>query len=159
MDIQGLCRPLEQMELTFGALYEEFGRVFAKQDPEAAELFSQLAREEKSHYAFIQFEKRLLKQNPNLKWDLGIDAEAVNALVKEAEELRRAAPKLTVREALEAALRFESNDAENHCRDGGGRVPEEVAQLLQKLRAGDLAHRQALEAFARRRGFLPAQKG
>lgn len=154
MDIQGLCRPLEQMELTLAALYQEFSRVFAREDQEASELFAQMAREEKSHHAMIQFEVRLMKKNPSLKWDLGLELDAVNAVVREAEELRRAAPRMTVKEALEASLRLEQSDAENHIRDTGGNVPDEISNLLAKLRAGDMAHRKTLESFAQRRGLL-----
>lgn len=157
MDIQVLCRPLEQMEQTLGALYEEFARVFAR-DAEAAELFGMLAREEKAHYSMIQFEKRLLKQNPGMAWELKLRPEAVTEVVREAEEMRRRAPKLTLEEAVKGALAFESSDAENYCSEVGSKAPPEVTRLLQSLRAGDRAHHEALSQFARSRGFLKADK-
>jgi len=157
VDIQALCRPLEQMEQTLGALYEEFARVFAR-DEEAAELFGRLAREEKAHYSMIQFEKRLLKQNPGLAWELKLGLEAISDVVREAEEMRRRASKLSLEEATKGALAFESSDAENHCRDLGSKAPPEVTRLLQSLRAGDRAHHEALERFAKSRGFLKDER-
>ena len=121
MDIQTLCRPLEQMEQSLGALYEEFARVFAR-DAEAASLFERLAREEKSHHSMIQFEKRLLKQNPGNVWDLKLRPEVVLDLVREAEEMRRRASKHTLEEAVRAALAFESSDAENYCSNLGDKA-------------------------------------
>jgi len=153
VDIQALCRPLEQMEQTLGALYDEFARVFAR-DVEAADLFGRLAREEKAHYGMIQFEKRLLKQNPGLVWNLKLRPEAIAEVVREAEEMRRGAAKLSLEEAVQAALAFESSDAENHCRETDSTAPPEVTRLLQSLRAGDRAHHEILEQFARSRGFL-----
>lgn len=147
------------MELAASALYEEFVRVFGRDDAEAAELFGMLAREEKSHYALIQFEKRLFKHNPSLIWKMEILPEQLAEMIAKAETLKRGATKLTLREAVVAALDLEGDSAEQSCHSPQGDAPEELTRLIFKLRAGDQAHRTTLEAFAKRRGFIKPPKG
>lgn len=154
MEIQALYRPLEQLELAASDLYEEFARVFGREDAEAGDLFSMLAREEKSHHALIQFEKRLFKHNPSLTWETGLLAEHLAEAIAKAEGLKRRATKLTLCEAVTAALELEESGAEQACHSPKGNVPEELTSLIAKLRSGDQAHRAALEEFAKRRGFL-----
>ncbi len=143
------------MEAALGALYLEFSRVFVS-DGEAHALFSRLSQEEKSHLMLIQFEKRLMKQNPGLLGEVNLEPGAILEVCDRAEKARRHAGRMTLREAVELALALEGSDAESYIRDLQGGGSPELVRLVKNLRAGDHAHHQALLAFAQSRGFAKA---
>jgi rubrerythrin len=151
-DIQGVLRLLEQFESLMNEIYNEFCEAFSG-DAEASALFSRLAFEERSHLGQVQFLRRLARQNSVHFADVELDLEALKREVAQLENIRRAAPHLSLHEALVIAMEFEKGVAEVHSREAVAKANPDVSRVLGSLQAGDQRHFDALLAFARGRGL------
>ncbi len=152
------CNLMEEMEEAMAELYKKMARVFSS-DEEASSLFSRLAREEMGHRLTIQLERRIIKQNPGVFLGEGPKAGALKETLHQAQETLQKVHTLSLKEAMRRVLALEDSCAERHCRGIRENVPPELARLLANLRAGDKAHLEALEAFAKRRGFVHSEGG
>jgi hypothetical protein len=94
----------------------------------------------------------LIKQNPKIYKGKELSAEVVKQATAAAQELKRNLRGLSLREAVSRVLALEESGAEQHCKGGSDEIPPALGRLLSNLRAGDKAHLEALEAFAKRRG-------
>jgi rubrerythrin len=142
---------MEEMEETMAELYKEMSHAFSS-DEEASALFARLSREEMGHKLSIQLERRIIKQNPKIYKGKELSAEVVKQATAAAQELKRNLRGLSLREAVSRVLALEESGAEQHCKGGSDEIPPALGRLLSNLRAGDKAHLEALEAFAKRRG-------
>lgn len=153
MHIQKLFKPLEDLERNLSILYEKLSVHFAK-DPDARVVFFRLHLEEKSHLALVQYQKRLVKQNPKKFGEIDLDLDDVVALAARVDELLWTKRFWSLREAVEVALAFERSAAEYHVRSALQRSAPDVASLIRNLGSGDHSHLAALKEFAVRRGFV-----
>lgn len=151
-DILSVCSLMEEMEETMAELYKDMSRVFSS-DEEASALFARLSREEMGHKLSIQLERRIIKQNPKIYKGNEISAEVVEQATATARELKQNLHGISLGEAVSRVLALEESSGEQHCKGGSDEIPPALGRLLSNLRAGDKAHLEALEAFAKRRGF------
>jgi len=154
-EFQSVLRSLEQFEVLMHEIYNKLCEAFAE-DADASALFSKLAFEERSHLGEIQFLRRVARQNAIHFADVELDLDALQREVAQLENVRRAAPQLSLHEAVVIAIEFESGVAEVHSREALGKANPDVARLLGSLRAADRRHRDALIDFARKRGMRSA---
>ena len=152
-NILSLCTLFEEIEETMARLYEEMAITFAE-DKEAATLFARLAREEAGHKLSVQLERRIIKQNPKMYDGRDINAEEARNAVRAAKELKRSLRGISLGEAVTRVVALEESGAEQHCKGVSDQLPPALARLLANLHVGDKAHRQALESFAKKRGFI-----
>jgi len=151
-EIQSVLRVLEQFEILMHEIYNELGEAFSE-DAEAAALFSKLAFEERSHLGEVQFLRRLARQNTVHFADVELDLDALQREVAQLENVRRAASKFSLHEAVVIAVEFEGGVGEVHSRRAIAKANPDVSKLLVSLRAADQRHRDALLEFARKRGL------
>ena len=151
-ELQSVLRLLEQFEVLMHEIYNELCEAFSE-DTEASALFSKLAYEERSHLGEIQFLRRLARQNAVHFADVELDLEALQREVTQLESVRRAAPQLSLHEAVVIAIEFESGVAEVHSREAIAKANPDVSGLLGSLRAADRRHCDSLVEFARKRGM------
>ncbi len=155
--ILSLCTLFEEVEETMARLYEEMALTFAG-DEEAAALFARLAREEAGHKLSVQLERRIMKQNPKMYDGRDICAEEVKCAIRLAKELKRDLRGIDLGEAVSRVIALEESGAEQHCKGASNQLPPALGRLLANLHAGDRAHREALEKFAEKRGFMRRDK-
>ena len=151
-ELQSILRSLEQFEVLMHDIYNELCEVFSE-DSEASALFSKLAFDERSHLGEIHFLRRLARQNTAHFADVELELDALQREVTQLENVRRAAPGLSLHEAVVIAIEFESGVAEVHSREAIAKANPDVSRLLGSLRAADWGHRDALVDFARKRGM------
>jgi len=151
-ELQSVLKSLEQFETLMHEIYTGLSAAFAE-DGEAAALFARLAFEERSHLGEVQFLRRLARQNTVAFAEVEVDVDALQREVVQLEGVRRAAPQLSLHEAVVIAVEFESGVAEVHSRRAIAKASPDLARLLASLQAGDERHRGALLEFARKRGL------
>ena len=81
-----------------------------------------------------------------------IDTEEIKALTAEAAAILKANKRLSVGEAVQLSLHFETSASETHIRSALGQSNPDMVRLLTALGGGDKQHLQGLITFARRRG-------
>ena len=145
---------LERFEGGVAKLYARLSEAHA-QDPEAASLFYKLSLDEKNHASLIQYQRRLIKQNPDLFEALEFDVAAIEMATVYVEGIlaRRELPGL--RDAVALAAGIEGGAAETHFRAALLQAAPEMSRLMRGLGDSDRLHADTLQAFGIRRGFLP----
>lgn len=145
---------VRNLEKKIGELYRCFADEF-KPDPEAAALFSRLAREEDKHCGIIDFEIRVIVKDKSLPEVAGFDRERLRLESARVDELLQCRG-LSLAEAVANAFRLEQTTAESYYRVQAVNNLPSLAPLVRTMGRGDQEHYEQLAAFARRRGFPPA---
>jgi len=152
MDVQRFFKILIEIESRLAELYGWFSEVYAE-DAEASALFYRMARDERSHVALIQYERRLLRKEKDLSFKVDLSPKELEDTACEVSKLLllRSSPSLP--EALGLALRFENSAAENHMEGIEIREAPGLSRLLKSLGREDRKHYSDLAAFAKKRGI------
>ena len=124
-DLQSALRSLEQFEVLMHEIYNGLCEAFSE-DAEASSLFSKLAFEESSHLREVQFLRRLTRQNAAHFAEVELDLDALQREVTQLENVRRAAPQLSLHEAVVIAIEFEGGVAEVHSREAIAKANPDV---------------------------------
>ena len=152
MKIHGALKALAQLELSIAKLYEYYCETL-EDDPDAALLFSRMAREEHRHLQVVDYQRRLVRANPLLFNDIDLDLAEAERTTIEAQAMTVASHPPTLDEAIGAALRIETNAAESHYRSALASANEEIAAFLENLARGDREHLGRLMEFAKKRAL------
>ncbi|MEW6364325.1 MAG: ferritin family protein [Acidobacteriota bacterium] len=152
MDIQLVFTPLARFEEELSCLYEGLAEQFAD-DPGARFLFYRLATEEKAHAALIEYQRRVVSQDPGLFGEVSVDLEVIRRAAEKVEEARSCSSRPSLQEAVAMAFDFEHSAAEFHYRTAMKEANEEFARLLDSLGVSDRQHYTALSEFAEKRGI------
>ncbi|MEJ2366769.1 MAG: hypothetical protein P8Z49_00090 [Acidobacteriota bacterium] len=139
-------RQIEDIEKKMAKLYEAFSRRFAN-DSEASAFFYRMSSEEKSHATQVQYQRRVLRQNPSIHIGTKADAQAVRDLSSRIDRINIEA--LSLEEALLLAIELEQSDAE---RNLSGQEHPHLGKLMSSMALQDKRHVEALETFAASRG-------
>lgn len=150
MIIDAVLRKLGDLERSVADLYGWYAEVLPD-DSEVASAFFRMAGEEKRHASLVDYQKRMLQQDPKLSVDVPVDLAEIDAALAKARELR-AAPHPTAADALREALLLERSVAESHYRNALTQANPAVGRLLSALGGEDKVHVARLEELARRRG-------
>jgi rubrerythrin len=153
VDTQQILRPLQQLEEKLGELYFWLAGVHAA-DVEAAAVFTRLARDEKSHAAQVEFQRKLARQNPRLFGQVELDLGEIFRVLERIEKLRANLDPPTVDDAIRVAIELESSAAEYHFRNVVAQLDPSMAKLLGSLGRGDSQHYETLLDLAQRRGLI-----
>ncbi len=151
MMIDTVLRKLGDLERSLAELYARYAEVLAD-DPEIATAFFRMAAEEKRHAGLVEYQKRMVQQDPKLSVEVSIDVVQIEEALARVRALRAATGRPTVEEALREALLLESGAAESHYRNALTQANPGIARLLSALGGEDRAHVARLVELARRRG-------
>jgi hypothetical protein len=152
VNIQSIFKPLENVEKDLAHLYRWFSGMFDTM-PHARTLFYRMSLDEKSHLALVQYQKRLVRSNPNLFKDVKVDLQEVLDLSKDVNALISSQQILSLERAVALALQFETTSAESHYKVAILDARPEMAGLLWNLELADKQHVAGLKEFAARNGF------
>lgn len=152
MIIDAVLRKLGDLERSLAELYGWYAEAFVS-DPEIAFVFFKMASEEKGHASLVEYQKRIVRGNAALSVDVEIDDAGIEAALSRVRELRAAATRPTVEEAVRETLLLERTAAESHCRNALRQANPEIARLLDALGGEDKLHVERVEALARKRGI------
>ncbi len=153
MDVQQILRPLQQFEEKLGELYDWLAEVHAA-DAEMASVFHLLARDERSHAAQVEFQRRVARQNPRLFARVELDLAEIFAGLERIVKIRANLDPPSVEEAIRIALELEAGAAEYHYRNILAQLDESMTRLLGSLGRADRQHHEILLDLAQRRGLL-----
>ena len=111
--------------------------------------------DEKAHLSIVQYQKRLVRQNPKLFGEVAMDAGEVAQLAQRVDEFLWSKRTLSLRQAVWMALEFEESAAENHFKTAIQQANPGVSSMIRGLGQSDEHHLAGLRDFATRRKFLP----
>ena len=155
--IQNVLKPLEEFEGEMGKLYRWLHEKF-RDDEEAAFVFYRLNLDEKAHASIIQYQRRLVRQNPKMFKKIGFDIEDLNrtrdGLARFMDRKR-----LTLEEAIRFSVELEGSAAELHLRSALQQSVEGLSRLLGSLGSADRLHLELLKSLAAKKGFLKEAGG
>jgi hypothetical protein len=151
MIIDAVLRKLGDLERSVADLYGWYAEVLPD-DTEVASAFFRMAVEEKRHANLVDYQKRMLQQDPTLSVDVPVDLAEIDAALAKARELRAAPGHPAAADALREALLLERSVAESHYRNALTQANPAVGRLLSALGGEDKLHVARLEELARRRG-------
>lgn len=152
MNLQSLFRPLEDLERNLSILYQQFSERFADR-PESRVTFYRLYLDEKAHLSLVQYQKRVVRQNPKLFGEVDIDLGEVVRLAAQVDEKLWTKRAWTLREAVAYALALESHSAEQHYNGAVRTTDGKISPLLRNLGAADDGHIRALVELGRQEGL------
>jgi hypothetical protein len=137
---------LEMVEERMGELYWALHKKF-EDNKKASQLFYKLYVEERNHVALVLYEKRVVWQNQDSFDDVEFDLEEIDKFLREVEKTFQRIKNITVREAVEAALEFESGAAEKHLKKGTLLSNIRFSLFLESLGRSDEEHLSKLQKF------------
>lgn len=152
MHVDRALRPLADFEKLLGELYAWLSESFAA-DPEAAGAFALLASEEAAHANLVEYQRRLVRQNPKAFGEVEMDLGDLLATRAQVERLR-AGEVPSLAEALQFAFTIETSAAEFHFRNVLRQANPEIGQLLDNLGKGDKRHLGRIMELASRHGIM-----
>lgn len=158
MIIDAVLRKLGDLERSVADLYGWWAETLAD-DSEVASAFFRMAVEEKRHASLVDYQKRMLQQDPTLSVDVDADLGEIDAALAKVRALRAAPGRPAAADALREALALERSVAESHYRNALTQANPAVARLLSALGGEDKAHVARLEELVRRRGPGGAAQG
>ncbi|HPW55316.1 MAG TPA: hypothetical protein PLP31_06245 [Thermoanaerobaculaceae bacterium] len=149
-------RPLAEFEKLVGDLYSWLAACFST-DQEASAAFAILAVEEAAHANLIEYQRRLVRQNPKEFGEVELDLGELFTSRAQVERFRAQQPPPTVEEALVFAFQIENSAAEFHFRHVLRQANPAIGQLLDSLGKADRQHlAHIMDLAAKRNVFLPA---
>jgi len=155
--ILSVLRLLEEFENQMGRLYRGFNERFLE-DEEAAFIFYRLSLDEKAHAALIQYQRRIVQQNPELFRRIDFDVEDLKRTADEVERFMEK-KRLPLEEAIAFGLKLEQTAAELHLRKVVQQSSKSALRLLSALGSADNAHVEFLKGLAVRKGYLKGSEG
>ncbi len=153
MDIGRCLRGLRDVEAGLERLYGWFAEIY-EDDPEVAEVFRRLAREERSHAELVGFQIRLVMQDRAGFRDVELEWAGIQAVLDQIDELHESDPPPRLNEALSAALMLEASGAELYMPEVLRRSNPGLGEMVRKLGAANREHFRRLQAFAEQRKVL-----
>lgn len=158
MDTMRALQGLRQVEADLEDLYSWFAEIFAA-DRDAAELFSRLSREERSHKVLVDHQINLAENHAGTEIDVEVDGEALRQLLADIRRLREQEPHPSLSEAVSSAVMMEFVADEAYL----GRVvrtsSKSIEQMIDRLVDAGQQHHGRLKDFAKARGMLIVVNG
>jgi rubrerythrin len=153
LDVQQVLRPLQQFEEKLGELYAWFAEAHAA-DAEAAAMFRRLAADERSHASQVEYQRRLVRQNPRLFGHVELDLVDLMQTLDRVAKIRASLTPPEVDDAIRIALELECSAADCHFRNVVAQLDPNMARLLGSLGRADRQHYETLLELAQQRGLL-----
>jgi hypothetical protein len=153
MDIQVLLKMLESFESAVAKHYRRLAEGYAS-DRDASFLFYKMYLEEKAHASLVRYERRLIRNAPDLFGPATADLTELENVTAYVNALMDRANLQPLDEAVRSAAEIENSASEYHYRTAIVEAYPAVARLLRGLGTADREHVGALWEFGVQRGFL-----
>jgi hypothetical protein len=152
-DATQLLRAVEKFEGAMSTVYERLSDRFAA-DKEASTLFARLAFEEKGHRSQVEYVGRLIRPIRTTLGPLQIDEERLALEIRAVERITEMADQVELSAAVVQLVQIERGAGEEAWFTALANTSPEIAKVVHGLEAGSLRHREMLQDFAQRRGFI-----
>ena len=146
MDIATLLTRLDQLEHAMADLYLWLSGVF-EDDHEVSRLFARLHTQELAHANLVQYERRLVRSDPDTFSSVDLDAGPVEEVMGWIREFRSAAAPPVLKEALLFSMRVESHAAEHLHRKAVAASNRTLCAMVAQLAEADRQHFETLRDF------------
>lgn len=115
MDAEKALRLLGRLEKKIGELYDHFCDAY-RSDDKARELFEQLCLDEDSHNSVVQYQLRIVRQEPGAFGSVKVSEKEINAIMEFIDKTISSGNKLTLKQAVELSVKIEGTASESHYR-------------------------------------------
>lgn len=147
MTLTNILNRIEQLEHTVADLYAWLSRKFSA-DHEASAFFWVMHTQELSHAGLVQFERRLVRSDPDAFANVEIDTSCLQEVEEQIQAFRRDTPEPLLKQALMFAMKVESHAAENLHRNAFIQANPDLKGLIASLAHADEQHYETLRKFA-----------
>ncbi len=146
MDAEKALKLLGRLEKKVGELYGHFSGIFGLDDG-ARELFDNLRQDEASHNLVVQYQLRLVRQEPGAFGDMEVSEKEINSIMSFIDKTISSGKKLTLKQAVELSVKIEGTASESHFRTALVQNNPELGELVRSLGVSDEEHTKRLRDF------------
>ena len=146
MDAEKALRLLGRLEKKVGELYDHFSGLFGSDDG-ARDLFDNLSHDEDSHNSVVQYQMRLVRQEPGAFGDMEVSEKEINAILTFIDKTISSGKKLTLKQAVEVSVKIEGTASESHFRTALTQNNPALGELVRNLGVSDEEHTKRLRDF------------
>ncbi len=146
MEAEKALRLLGRLEKKIGELYEHFRDHFGS-DEKARELFQQLCLDEDSHNSVVQYQMRIVRQEPGAFGHVEVSEKEINSIMKFIDKTISSGKKLTLKQAVELSVKIEGTASESHYRTALAQENPALGELIRNLGVSDEEHTKRLRDF------------
>ena len=148
MRLSLLLKKTAELEEAVARLYGWYAQLF-EHVPGAGDFFTSMEREELGHRNKVEFQKRIVDQSPGEFADSKEDATDIQAAIAMIDQHIQEGV-FEIADALEFAVRLETDAAEIHYRTAMTQSNPDIARLVEALTKDDKGHSDKLRSFAMR---------
>ena len=142
-DVLGL---LKELESKVSRLYTHYGHLFAG-DKDAVEFFDLLSMDEESYSSVVQYQMRLVRQEPGAFGSVDINESELKALMDFVDNAISSSEKPTLKQAVEMALEIEGREAKSQYRTALIANNPHLGELIRNMGVPDEVHSKRLRDF------------
>ncbi len=146
MEAEKALRLLGRLEKKVGELYDHFCEVF-RSDEEAKALFEQLCLDEDSHNSVVQYQVRIVRQEPGAFGSVKVSEKEINSIMELIDRTISSERKLTLKQAVELSIKIEGTASESHYRTALSQSNPQLGELIRNLGVSDEEHSKKLMDF------------
>lgn len=146
MRLSLLLKKTAELEEAVAGLYGWYAQLF-EAVPNAGEFFRSMEREEMAHRNKVEFQKRIVDQNPGEFKDCPTDGSDIQVAISLIEQHVQEGV-FEIGDALKFAIQLENNNAEIHYRTAMTQSNPDIARLVEALTKDDKDHCEKLRCFA-----------
>jgi rubrerythrin len=146
MKLSMVLKNAAELEESVAGLYDWYAQIF-DDIPEANAFFLTMKREELDHLNKVEFQRRIVDQNPRVFKDLPLETGEIQATIKMIEQ-HISEGVFEIMDALKFAIDLENSAAEIHYKTAMVQSNRDVAKLVTALTKDDKAHSEKLRNFA-----------
>ncbi|MCK4911275.1 MAG: hypothetical protein KAR83_06520 [Thermodesulfovibrionales bacterium] len=146
MDAEKALRLLGRLEKKIGELYDHFSGLF-RSDEKVRELFDQLCMDEDSHDSVVQYQMRIVRQDPGAFGDVEVSESEINCIMDFIDKTIASKKHPTLKQAVELSLKIEGTASESHYRTALVQDNPMLGELIRSLGVSDEEHSKRLRDF------------
>ncbi len=146
MDAEKALRLLGRLEKKVGELYDHFSGLFGSDDG-ARELFDNLSQDEDSHNSVVQYQMRIVRQEPGAFGNMEVSEKEINSIMSVIDKTISSGKKLTLKQAVELSVKIEGTASESHFRTALALNNPALGELVRNLGVSDEEHTKRLRDF------------
>ncbi len=152
MRVLNVLDEIAKLELKLMDLYNFFSNLF-KDDQDASSSFFKLSLDEKQHAELVQYQKRVVRKNPNDFLEISIDINEIREIISKVESIMRSPVPPKLEESIKFALLMEKSAAEYHYKSAMEQSNPEFANFLNNLSSVDNDHYETIKKLAERKNI------
>ncbi len=147
MTILNILNILESLETGMMNVYQYFFNQFKESDPKLGRFFLKMSHEEINHKNLINYQKNLVRKNPQMFENVDVDVEEINTMFKVIENILKKKPIVTKKSALDFAIKMESGAAESLYKKAIIKSCPSLAESINNLTKEDNMHFKRLSDY------------